>query len=104
MSAFGQKRTLAKTGNRRPVQSLVIWCGPRSQFRPLHPAGLAGHSVYRQPEAAGSLLRGWFVEFDHISIGVADEKKHGAFKFNRFGDSYVMTIELTLNCFYVGYL
>lgn len=43
------------------------------------------------------------MEFDHVSIGVADEKEHGTFKFNRFGDSYVMTIKLTLNRFRVSY-
>ncbi len=44
------------------------------------------------------------MEFDHISIRVAHEKEHGAFKFNRFGYNNVMTIELTLYAFYVGYL
>lgn len=45
----------------------------------------------------------WFMEFDHISIGITNEKEHGTSKFNKFCDRYVMTIELTLNCLQVSY-
>ncbi len=68
-----------------------------------HPFGSASSQISKPTfgvRASGS----WFMEFDNVAIGIADEKEDGAAKLHRFCYSDTKIIELSFDRLHVTYL